>query len=576
MKRAKRRGSLKWNMIVLLLVCWVLPVVLVVSFSGIYITNTVQKQTREMILSSTQSALDTTKSRVNSAVTASLALSYNPGMLDTWLQDYWRDNNYYQFALTANTLLSQQYRYDDKFIGAFLLMNDAEEHTFNVSDNLQYSEMLQFWRTMKEPVKARCDQLGTGIAFMQEGEHLYLVRNLLTSSYYKYGILILEVDTTYLFGDMEGVPFTDGYCVWLGDTVHHSKNGVQMAWDDALQASAVEYGEVNGVTAVYGQIKERNYPMRYIMPVNMQLVYGQLQSTKIILIALCIILLPLLGIVLLFFYKKVTQPMDKFMLAAKKIEEGNFGTHLDADDLASAEFGYLGDSFNNMSDKLQYQFERIYKEELALRDARIMALQSQINPHFLNNTLEIINWEARLSGDIKVCKMIEALSTMLSAAMDRNARPLVHLSEELMYVDSYLYIIRERLGKRLAIFKEIDEDLLDCFVPRLVLQPIIENAVEHGVNPTRQGIITIRAYQKDGKLYLEIENDAALSEEDQRRIEALLCDEVAPEGYGSTSLGIRNVNQRLRILYGNDCGLLVEMTNEGKTLSRICIQIQQG
>ncbi|MBP8855949.1 MAG: hypothetical protein KBG54_05530, partial [Oscillospiraceae bacterium] len=70
MKRAKRRGSLKWNMIVLLLVCWVLPVVLVVSFSGIYITNTVQKQTREMILSSTQSALDTTKSRVNSAVTA--------------------------------------------------------------------------------------------------------------------------------------------------------------------------------------------------------------------------------------------------------------------------------------------------------------------------------------------------------------------------------------------------------------------------------------------------------------------------------------------------------------------------
>lgn len=138
--------------------------------------------------------------------------------------------------------------------------------------------------------------------------------------------------------------------------------------------------------------------------------------------------------------------MDKFMLAAKKIEEGNFGTHLDADDLASAEFGYLSDSFNNMSDKLQYQFERIYKEELALRDARIMALQSQINPHFFSNTLEIINWEARLSGNIKVCKMIEALSTMLSAAMDRNARPLVHLSEEAMYVDSYLYIIRERLS----------------------------------------------------------------------------------------------------------------------------------
>ena len=105
---------------------------------------------------------------------------------------------------------------------------------------------------------------------------------------------------------------------------------------------------------------------------------------------------------------------------------------MDAGRLGSKEFAYLGNSFNAMSDKLKNQFERIYKEELALRDAKIMALQSQINPHFLNNTLEIINWEARLADDVKVCQMLEALSTMLNAAMDRKHRPLIHLSEEMM------------------------------------------------------------------------------------------------------------------------------------------------
>ena len=121
-----------------------------------------------------------------------------------------------------------------------------------------------------------------------------------------------------------------------------------------------------------------------------------------------------------------------------------------------------------MSGQLQSQFEHIYREELALRDARIMALQSQINPHFLNNTLEIINWEARMAGDVKVCGMLEALSTILTAAMDRDKRATVHLSQELMYVDAYLYIIKERLGKRLTVHKQIDPDTCLLYTSRCV------------------------------------------------------------------------------------------------------------
>ena len=104
-------------------------------------------------------------------------------------------------------------------------------------------------------------------------------------------------------------------------------------------------------------------------------------------------------------------------------------------------------------EKIQYQYE---------------TLKAQINPHFLNNTLEIINWEARLADNEQVCSMIEALSTMLDAAVGRDGRSQAPLSEELKYVDAYLYITKERLGERLTVSREIEKSMLGCQIPRLM------------------------------------------------------------------------------------------------------------
>ena len=119
------------------------------------------------------------------------------------------------------------------------------------------------------------------------------------------------------------------------------------------------------------------------------------------------------------------------------------------------------------------------------------ALQSQINPHFLNNTLEIINWEARMAGDDRVSAMIEALSTMMGAVLDRDGRNQIPLKEELSYVDAYLFIINERLGGGLQVEREIEEEAAKIPVPRLILQPIVENAVEHDITPNRGGKLTL-------------------------------------------------------------------------------------
>lgn len=161
--------------------------------------------------------------------------------------------------------------------------------------------------------------------------------------------------------------------------------------------------------------------------------------------------------------------------------------------------------------------------------------------------------------------------------MDRSHRSTIRLSEELHYVNAYLTIIGHRLGRRLTVEREIDESLLEMQVPRLVMQPILENAVEHGVGNKQHGVIVIRARRENSEwMSLEVENDSPLTPDAEARIRALLTSEEQPAGIGATSLGIRNVHQRLRILYGEESGLSVKTTKNGSTLSSMRVRLPQA
>ena len=226
-----------------------------------------------------------------------------------------------------------------------------------------------------------------------------------------------------------------------------------------------------------------------------------------------------------------------------------------------------------MSSELQNQFERSYQEQQALQQARVKALQSQINPHFLNNTLEVINWEARLAGDERVSAMIEALSVMLNAALGRDGRSRIPLREELSYVDAYLYIISQRLGERLVIDRKIDEALLELPVPRLILQPLVENAVEHDLAQHHGGALSIRVYRAGDEMVLESEHDGSLSTEDLQSIRTMLASGVVDTGI-SGQVGLRNVRQRLELLYGPAGRLNIEQSTPERILAQVCFPIE--
>lgn len=574
-KGSRRKPSLKWELTAIVVMCWVLPVFAIVSVLGYYINSNINQQFVNTVTASVKSGAELAAVRLNSAVSASHRLNYNGAVKDAHYK-YLKDGDVTSRYSETRAYLSQQYQYDDKFIAAMLFYCDDPQkicYTFNESYKGSFANVREYYGNMHERVLELYPKLGAGMTFLKDGDAVYMVRNVLDAGngFAPYAVLIMELNTDVIFDGIKNVLWGTGAQVWLNDTGLELLGEPQDA--DILQAGQGEpynFVEKKGGSVIYGTQELDACSFSYVISIDKISLVEELSSFNTLFLMLLLLIAPLLLLALWFFYRNISNPIYGLVAAAGTIEQGELGYQIDVD-FDNREFQFLSQAFNSMSQKLKEQFERIYSEELALRDARIMALQSQINPHFLNNTLEIINWEARLADNIKVSRMIEALSTMLDAAMDRNAKPVVRLSEEMMYVDAYLYIIGERLGKRLVVSKEIDSELLQCFVPRLVLQPIIENAVEHGVQAQQQGEITIRVRREGSGLTLEIVNNGAMTRKDEEHIEKLLSPSYDAADENSSSLGIRNVNQRLKIIYGENSGLSIKTDSSGHVVAKIVI-----
>lgn len=574
-----KNPSLQLRLIMIILLCWVLPILAFMGVTGYFITRNINQQMANTIITSVTNGVKICKNRIESAISASQNASYNPAIRNAYT-DYLKDNDENILYDRVITFLSQQYKYDDKFLTTIVYFcSDSGNlyYTYNNRMNSTYSIVKKYREQVHSDVQQISKNLDTDIAFLSNGDDIYMIRNILDSDYKPYAVIVMELDTAVMFDSIRNVVWETATTLYLDETPvvleGDRLRGKEFGFN--LTENKSGYVSKGSQAVVYGVEVEPKYTFSYIVQVDSSALMNELFVFFRIFLFVLLLTIPLLGLVIRFFYRNISHPIKNLVDTASEIEDGKFGTQVDGT-FINREFRYLADSFNSMSSKLKNQFERIYKEELALRDARIMALQSQINPHFLNNTLEIINWEARMAGNTKVSNMIEALSTMMDAATDREREPMIRLSQEMTYVDAYLYIISVRLGKRLTIEKEIDGSLMDFIVPRLIMQPIIENAVEHGIQPLQKGKITIRIYSTGEHLNMEIENDGELTPEDEKNIETLLSEEYDRKNHSSYNLGIRNVNQRLKIIYGKRSGLTIIKSSHQTTLSKITIFIGQN
>ncbi len=174
----------------------------------------------------------------------------------------------------------------------------------------------------------------------------------------------------------------------------------------------------------------------------------------------------------------IINPINKLVKSIKKVQEDKVYEEIAVDRMD--ELGYLSNCFNKMSLEIDILVNKVYKEQLTRREAELKALQAQINPHFLFNTLESINWMAMLNEAPQISEMVTSLSSLIEASIGKG-NPLISIKEELRYVDSYILIMKKnRYGERLIYNKDVDDEI-NIQVPRLVLQPIVENAIYHGI-----------------------------------------------------------------------------------------------
>lgn len=563
MKKRKQTLSLRRQMVLMILLCWLLPVLMVLFTMGWYLFASFGRGARDTMAKQFETNLQMCADRVDSAAEASRLASYDPTIRTAW-KTYEANQSYADLYRETQAFLNRQYGSDSRFLfSAFWFSENPEEMTLTTLTGISgtmYTQARQFWAEDFFAAKELAAGLDTAIGFLERDGRVYLVRNLLDSSYEAIGVLVLSLNLPYYFEELETLGWASSVEVTVGETAPISVLGQLPERERDIIAAS---------------FTRDDYRLSARAGLNYQVLLAPFGSYVGLFVGLLLLLIPMLVLTFRFFRKKVSRPMEALTAGAEQIEQGKLGYQLSYE-ANSREFQYLTDTFNQMSGRLQYQFHRLYQEELALRDAQMKALQSHINPHFLNNTLEIINWEARMGGNQKVSRMIEALSTVLDAALDRNRKPEVRLAEEMTYVNAYLYIISERFGERLQVDLELPEELMDALVPRLILQPVIENAVEHGVGPAGHGQISLKGYEKDGFLILETGNDGELTAEDEAHIAKLLSPDYDTGRESSGNIGIANVNQRLKILYGEECGLSIFRDEKGKTTARMKILLKKA
>lgn len=247
--------------------------------------------------------------------------------------------------------------------------------------------------------------------------------------------------------------------------------------------------------------------------------------------------------------RAITNPLRKLSETMAAVEEGNFDVQ--AGVTAHNEVGKLSDSFNHMIRRTKELMDLAVLNEEQKREIEWMALQAQIKPHFLYNTLDSIIWMAHAGKNEEVVDMTVALAALLRSSIGSGSE-LVPLREELDHVKSYLTIQKMRYNEKLSYTIEADEDTLSCIVPRLLLQPLVENAIYHGIKVKEEGgSIHVAAMREGGKLLITIE-DTGVGMTDEQLAHIF---EPRSDKKHSTGIGVYNVEERIRIHYGEKYGM---------------------
>ncbi|WP_082198229.1 sensor histidine kinase [Bacillus sp. FJAT-26390] len=271
----------------------------------------------------------------------------------------------------------------------------------------------------------------------------------------------------------------------------------------------------------------------------------------------------------------ITNPMKKLMFSMKALQTGDFTqrVHFNGND----EIGRLGHLYNTMVGRIKTLIDDVYASRLKQKEAELKALQSQINPHFLYNTLNMINWSAMQKGDKEISEMVISLSQVFRLSLN-SGNDFVELEHEMELVRNYLFLQKKRFTTRFNFEIDMEPSIQHFRMPKLLLQPLVENAIIHAIEPSGgNGHIHVKAYTEDSRIILEVaDNGLGMPDEQVQRLNQAPAQEPMKNlqmNAPHSGMALSNIKERLALFYEQAEFEIVSREGLG---TRVQLRIKQG
>ena len=266
-------------------------------------------------------------------------------------------------------------------------------------------------------------------------------------------------------------------------------------------------------------------------------------------------------------YKHHGKPISEMLRCMEDVRHGNLTSRVEysGDD----EIGLLGEEFNKMIEKLDEQVNHIMQMEIQVKDAQLMAYENQTNPHFLYNTLDLVRMMSINKENDKIENVVVSLSRILRYNLSQETT--VALADEVRCAESYFDIWYMRIGDKFEYEFDIDDSLMNCHVVKFILQPLIENAIKHGIEPMerKDGFITVIAQKHDNRIIINVaDNGVGITKEKLKEIK----ENIKNQGCSNNHIGLQNLYKRLILFYGEE-NVFMDIFSEADQSTQVLIEI---
>ncbi|MEX1028789.1 MAG: histidine kinase [Paenibacillaceae bacterium] len=393
----------------------------------------------------------------------------------------------------------------------------------------------------------------------------------------EYGMLIMIIDESFLASSLEplmagrttGAYIYDQYNRLLYSREPEGRSGFIPDWENREGAFTQSNNDDD-----YLFVKSRYEPRSFTLVSGISLSDIQAKGRIVFQVALisCLVSVILMAVIVSLFSGRLLQPLQELVKAMRQLRKGNLQVEISK--TSNDEFSFLAESFNAMVANIQSLIQEVYESKLSEKEAELKALQAQLNPHFLYNALNSIYWKIiLLYDDAETASLVTSLSELLRYSL-ASVSTLSTLQDELAQIRNYITIQEARHGEGLYVSIEAEDELANCRMQRLLLQPLVENVFVHAFrDKTHNKRLSIRAFRSGTEMHIEIEDNGCGMDSDT--IHNIMEDQsVYDRQRERESIGVHNVIRRIYLVHGgHPYGLEIQRLPQG-TMMRLILPLE--